>query len=160
MDLEKFRKEYHYVVPIIANRVMRDEEKVKGFIELAIILQNAIGNEVYTAYYLYHIYKELGDIDLGIPIVFAIVNHKDVWKARDLKSATTYSTLKTFEVKEDLKRRIENELRETSIPREAVMKILNGNVEPIQIRKLFSSLSLVYPEVYSLVLAIFTLIGK
>ncbi|QXJ32438.1 HD domain-containing protein [Saccharolobus shibatae] len=159
MDLEKFRREYYYVVPIIANRIKRDEEKVKKYIELAIILQSAIGNEVYTAYYLYYIYEELGDIDLGIPIVLAIINHRDVWKARGLRSVTAYNTLKVFEVKEDLRRMIENNLREINIPMEIVMKILN-NVEPIQIRKLFSNLSLVHPEVYSLFLGVFTSIEE
>jgi len=159
MDLEKFRREYYYVVPIIANRIKKDEEKVKKYIELAIILQSAIGNEVYTAYYLYYIYEELGDIDLGIPIVLAIVNHRDVWKARALRSVTAYNTLKVFEVKDNVKRIIENKLREINIPIKIVMKILN-NIEPIQIRKLFSNLSIVHPEVYSLILGVFTSIKQ
>ncbi|QGA68581.1 hypothetical protein [Sulfolobus sp. E11-6] len=160
MDLEKFMEEYYYVVPIIANRVKRDEEKVKKYIELAIILQNAIQNEVFTGYYLYHIYEELGDIDLGIPIIFAIINYRDLWKARSLRSATTYNTLKSFEIKEDMKRIIEKKLREINIPTETIMKILNNNVEPIQIRKLFSNLSLVHPEVYSIILATFASIEQ
>ncbi|WP_338602350.1 hypothetical protein V6M85_02030 [Sulfolobus tengchongensis] len=157
-NLKLFRERYSYIIPIIANRMKRDEKLVKKYIELAIGLHDLLSNELHAGYLLYSIYRELGDEELGNPIVFAVINNKDLTKARALKSVSNYNLLKSVEINKIEIERVIKEIDVDLLPR--IIKVLENNPEPMQIRKFLSTLSLINPEVYILVLIALNLTQK